>query len=68
MKTLITEIKIKLRGIEERHKHKRRITNIEKEFLLLKELVFEVPHFYIPWKILKILQLEALMSQDIIGF
>ena len=33
MKKMITEIKIKLRGIEERHKHKRRIKNIEKDFL-----------------------------------
>jgi hypothetical protein len=26
---------------------------IEKDFLLLKQFVFEVPHFYILWKILE---------------
>ena len=50
MKKLTTDVKIKLRGIEERHKHERRIKNIEKEFLLLKEFVFEFPHIYILWK------------------
>ena len=46
--------KLKLRGIVEKYENKGCITQTEKDFLLSKEHVFKIPHFYISRKILKI--------------
>ena len=54
MESLINEIHTKRRGIVKRHEYKGSITQTEKEFLLSKEQVFKIPHFYITRKILKI--------------
>ena len=53
IKSIITEIQNKLKRTVESHLYKGNCTRKEADFLLSKMYVFDVPHFYIIWKILK---------------
>ena len=53
LKSIITEIQNKLKRTVESHLYKGNCTKKEADFLLSKIYVFDIPHFYIIWKILK---------------
>ena len=53
LKQFITQIQNKLKRIVESHMYKGNCTKKEAEFLMSKMFIYEVPHFYIIWKILK---------------
>ena len=52
-KNIITDIQNKLKRKVESHLYKGNCTKKEADFLLSKLYVFDTPHFYIIWKILK---------------
>ena len=52
-KNLIMNIQNKLKRTVESHLYKGNCTKKEADFLLSKMYVFDIPHFYIIWKILK---------------
>ena len=52
-KQFVKEIQIRLRNIVSRHKKNGICSTKEAEFLLSKMNNFDIPHFYIIWKILK---------------
>ena len=49
----ITDIQNKLKRMVESHLYKGTCTKKEADFLLSKMYIFDIPHFYIIWKILK---------------
>ena len=53
LKNIITDIQNKLKRTVESHLYKGNCTNKEADFLLSKMYIFDIPHFYIIWKILK---------------
>ena len=53
VKNFITEIQNKLKRTVESHLNKGNCTKKEANFLLSKMYIFDIPHFYIIWKILK---------------
>ena len=53
LKQFITEIQNKLKRVVESHMYKGNCTKKEAEFLMSKMYIYEIPHFYIIWKILK---------------
>ena len=53
LKNIISEIQTKLKHIVESHLYKGNCTKKEAEFLLSKMYIYDIPHFYIIWKILK---------------
>ena len=53
LKTIISEIQNKLKRTVESHMYKGNCTKKEADFLLSKMYIFDIPHFYIIWKILK---------------
>ena len=53
-KNIITEFENKLKRIVESHMYKGNCTKKEAELLLSTMYTFDIPHFYIIWKILKI--------------
>ena len=53
LKSIISDIQNKLKRIVESLVYKGSCTKKEAEFLLSKLFVFDIPHFYINWKILK---------------
>ena len=53
VKNIIMEIQNKLKRIVESHMYKGNCTKKEADFLLSKIYIFDIPHFYIIWEILK---------------
>ena len=53
VKNIITNIQNKLKRTVESHLYKGTCTKKEADFLLSKMYIFDIPHFYIIWKILK---------------
>ena len=53
IKNIISEIQTKLRNIVTCHLYKENCTKTEADFLLSKMFIYDIPHFYIIWKILK---------------
>ena len=53
LKNIISEIQTKLKNTVESHLYKGNCTKKEAEFLLSKMYIYDIPHFYIIWKILK---------------
>ena len=53
LKQFITEIQNKLKRIVDSHMYKENCTKKEAEFLMSKMFIYEIPHFYIIWKIRK---------------
>jgi len=53
VKNIIMEVQNKLKRIVESHMYKGNCTKKEADFLLSKIYIFDIPHFYIIWKILK---------------
>ena len=53
IKQFISEIQNKLRRIVESHVYRGNCTKKEAEFLMSKMYIYDIPHFYIIWKILK---------------
>ena len=53
LKEFISEIQNKLKRIVESHMYKGNCTKKEAEFLMSKMYIYDIPHFYIIWKILK---------------
>ena len=53
IKNIISEIQTKLRNIVTCHLYKGNCTKTEADFLLSKMYIYDIPHFYIIWKILK---------------
>ena len=53
LKQFITEIQNKLKRVVESHMYKGNCTKKGAEFLMSKMYIYEIPHFYIIWKILK---------------
>ena len=53
LKNIISEIQTKLKHTVESHLYKGNCTKKEAEFLLSKMYIYDIPHFYIIWKILK---------------
>ena len=54
LKNIISEIQTKLKNTVESHLYKGNCTKKEADFLLSKMYIYDIPHFYIIWKILKI--------------
>ena len=52
LKSIISDIQNKLKRTVESHMYKGNCTKKEAEFLLSKMYMFDIPHFYIIWKIL----------------
>ena len=53
IKNIISEIQTKLRNLITCHLYKGNCTKTEADFLLSKIFIYDIPHFYIIWKILK---------------
>ena len=53
VKQFISEIQSKQRRIVESHVYRGNCTKKEAEFLMSKMYIYDIPHFYIIWKILK---------------
>ena len=53
LKNIIMDIQNKLKRTVESHLYKGNCTKKEADFLLSKMYIFDIPHFYIIWKILK---------------
>ena len=53
LKSIISNIQNKLKRTVDSHMYKGSCTKKEAEFLLSKLYIFDIPHFYIIWKILK---------------
>ena len=52
IKTIISEIQMKLRNLITCHLYKGNFTKKDADFLLSKMYVYAIPHIYIIWKIL----------------
>ena len=52
LKSLTSDIQNKLKRRVESHLYKGSCTKKEAEFLLSKMYIFDIPHFYIIWKVL----------------
>jgi hypothetical protein len=61
LNNIISEIQNKLKRVAESHMYKGNCTKKEAEFLMSKMYIYDIPHFYIIWKILKnpIVQLDT---------
>ena len=53
LKNFISEIQNKLKRVVESHLYKGNCTKKEADFLMSKMYIYDIPHFYIIWKILK---------------
>ena len=52
IKNIISEIQTKLRNLITYHLYKGNCTKTDADFLLSKMYIYDIPHFYIIWKIL----------------